>query len=98
MAPDGRSSGSVRRVDGLALWPWNTETRRHRVLPPRSRHCRIVPLSLVLRPAAALGRGWVRGSADAAPEPTGTRADAVTATMSKADRRIGPEARPRDAL
>src|SRR5256885_1120653 len=52
--PEGRSSGSVRSADCAALWPWNTATRLHDVLPPRSLHCFIVPLSLTLRRAAAL--------------------------------------------
>src|SRR5689334_4565136 len=93
MSPDGRSSGSARRVAGLALWPWNTAIRRQLALPLRSLHCRIVPLSLMLRRAAALGRG----SADAVLEPPEAATDAAAA-RNRANRRIGSEARPSDGL
>src|ERR1043166_7734676 len=60
-SPDGRSSGSLRSVACAALWPWNTATRRHDVLPPRSLHCRIVPLSFTPRRRLGGGVGGVRG-------------------------------------
>src|SRR3954464_791964 len=95
MAPEGRSSGSLRRGARLGLWAWNAATRRQLVLPLRSLHCRIVPLSLTLRRAAALAG---LGSADAARGPPEATTDALTATMSRANRRIGPKARLSDGL
>src|SRR4051812_28078151 len=94
MSPEGRSSGSLRRVAGLALWPWNTATRRQLVLPLRSLHCRIVPLSLMLRRAAALAG---RESADAVPEPPEAATDAAAA-RNRANRRMGSKARLSDGL
>src|ERR1044071_478291 len=89
-SPDGRSSGSLRSVACAALCPWNTATRLHDVLPPRSLHCRIVPLSFTLRRAAALAAG-LAGSAEAThgAEP----AMAAPGRNSRANRRIEEKAR-----
>src|SRR4051812_41705510 len=92
-SPDGRSSGSTRSADVAALWPWNTATRLHDFLPPRSEHCFIVPLSLTLRRADALaGLPGLEGAAAADPDPPAppgpVELTTRPTTMSRAVRRM----------
>src|SRR3990167_1100995 len=95
-SPDGRSSGSVRRLDRAALCPGNIATRLHFFLPRTFEHSRVERLPEVFRLlelladfAAAIAFGF------ASTVATPGRSVAIMATaIRRASRRMDEQARP----